>query len=124
MTAGQDATALLERLFASIDAMDTDGFLACIGEHGRFRYGSAPPVTGHAAIRAAVDAFFASVAGLEHRVTKHIADGRTLVAEGEVTYARHDGSEITLPFVNVFEVDSGLIFDYKVYIDIAPLYSA
>lgn len=124
MTAGQDASRLIENLFAAIDSMDIDGFLACIGDEARFRFGSAEPLCGHAGIRTAVDAFFASIAGLNHRIARSIADGPVLVAEGEVTYARHDGSDITLPFVNVFEVEGGLITDYRIYIDIAPLYSA
>lgn len=124
MTDEGDAQRLLDRLFAAIDARDMDGFLACIAEQGRFRFGSAPAVTGHDAIRAAVDAFFASIAGLRHDVQRHVSSERVLVAEGQVTYTRHDGSEITLPFADVFEIDEGLISDYRIYMDIAPLHSA
>jgi len=112
-----------EKLFASIDAMDTESFLSFIREDATFRFGSSPAVTGHAEIRAAVESFFSSFAALKHDLQRLIADGDTVVCEGEVTYSRHDGSTITLPFVNVFEVDDGLISLYRVYIDTGPLFA-
>jgi len=114
---------LFENLFASIDAMDTERFLGLIDADAIFRFGSATPVRGHAAIRAAVESFFASFARLRHVIKRQVADGNAVVCEGEVTYTRHDGSMITLPFANVFEVENGLISLYRIYIDIAPLYA-
>ena len=51
------------------------------------------------------------------------SSGPTLVCEGEVTYRRHNGTEITLPFTDIFEYDGDLIAQYKIYIDIGPLYA-
>ena len=112
------------KLFVSIDAMDTEGFLGFIAHDGEFRFGSSPPVHGHAGIRAAVEGFFSSFAALRHQLQRVVADGNAVVCEGEVTYTRHDGSAITLPFCNVFETKDGLISLYRVYIDVAPLYAA
>ena len=113
-----------EKLFVSIDAMDTEGFLAFIAPDGEFRFGSTPPVQGRAGIRAAVESFFSSFAALRHEPQRFVAQEDTVVCEGEVTYTRHDGGIITLPFCNVFEADDGLISLYRVYIDVAPLYAA
>jgi hypothetical protein len=93
-------------------------------EDGRFRFGSAPAVVGRPAIAEAVAAFFASIAGLRHHVPVFIVEGSTIVCEGETTYTRHDGSEITLPFANVFEIDGDKIRDYKIYADLAPLFAS
>jgi limonene-1,2-epoxide hydrolase len=112
-----------EKLFASIDAMDTESFLGFIQEDATFRFGSSPAVKGHAEIGAAVSGFFSSFAALRHDLQRLVADGNAVVCEGEVTYTRHDGSRITLPFVNAFEVDKGLISAYRIYIDIGPLYA-
>jgi len=112
------------KLFASIDAMDTGGFLGFIAAEGEFRFGSSPPVRGHAAIRAAVENFFSSFAALRHDLQRQVVQGDTVVCEGEVTYTRHDGSTVTLPFCNVFEVQDGLISLYRIYIDVGPLYAA
>ena len=104
--------------------MDTERFLGFIHEQGTFRFGSSPPVHGHAGIRQAVEGFFATFAALRHELTLLIRDGNRIACEGEVTYTRHDGSMITLPFANVFGLEEGLIGTYHVYIDIAPLYAA
>ena len=114
---------LLDRLFAAIDAMDTQAFLRCLDADATFRFGSASPVTGRAAVEEAVDGFFATIAGLKHALHKTIEDADTLVCVGDVTYTRHDASEITLPFANVFELSGGLISDYRIYADIGPLYA-
>ena len=114
---------LAKQLFAAIDRKDTEQFLSCIAPDATFRFGSAPAVAGHDAIGAAVGGFFDSIAGLSHEVKQTMSSGSALVCEGDVTYTRHDGSEITLPFVNVFEVADGLIAEYKIYIDIGPLYA-
>ena len=112
------------KLFVSIDAMDTEGFLGFVAPDAEFRFGSAPAVRGHDGIGAAVGGFFASIAALSHDLQRIVAQGDTVVCEGEVTYTRHDGSTITLPFCNVFETNDGLITLYRIYIDAAPLYAA
>jgi ketosteroid isomerase-like protein len=123
---GMYATALpeglLDRLFAAIDAKDAAAFAAFVSEDGIFRFGSAPAVNGRAAIQAAVADFFSTIDGLSHSVTRVWRDDASLACEGEVCYRRHDGSEVVIPFVDVFEFDGELISAYKIYIDIAPLY--
>ena len=113
----------LAELFERIDAMDADGFVEFLAPEATFRFGSAPPAVGRNAIREAVAGFFSSIAGLSHSLSRALGENDTLVCEGEATYTRHDGSEITLPFANVFELDSGLIAEYKIYADITPLYN-
>ena len=114
----------LDDLFAAIDAMDGERFVAFLTDDARFRFGSAPVVEGRDAIRAAVEQFFASIQGLRHHVSKVVESGNTLVCEGEVTYTRHDGTTIDLPFADVFETYAGRIAVYKIYMDISPLYAS
>ena len=52
-----------------------------------------------------------------------MTDGSTQFIEGEVTYTRLDGTEITLPFADVFEYSGQRIRHYKIYMDINPLYA-
>ena len=124
MSAGAVHAIDYEKLFASIDRMDVESFLAFIAPNGTFRFGSAPPVRGRAAIREAVGGFFESIAGLRHDVQRVVTDDGVAMIEGEATYTRHDGSRISLPFVNVFEFEGTLVSDYRIYIDIGPLYAA
>lgn len=110
-------------LFAAIDANDAAAFVAYLKDDAIFRFGSAPAVSGRSAIAAAVDGFFGTIAGCSHKVTKTLGNESTLICEGEVTYRRHDATEITLPFTDVFEYDGDLIALYKIYMDISPLYT-
>ena len=123
MTGSNTEDVNFEKLFASIDAMDTESFLGFIAEDCTFRFGSSPPVTGRDGIGASVNDFFSMFAALRHDLARIVADDRTVVCEGEVTYTRHDGSQITLPFCNVFEANAGLISLYRIYIDIAPVFA-
>lgn len=124
MNSAGAADSSIGGLFAAIDSQDGAAFVDYLADDAVFRFGSAPAVRGRAAIRAAVEGFFGTIAGLAHSIDKTIGDGNTLVCEGEVTYTRHDGSTIAIPFANMFEYRDGLIAEYKIYIDIGPLYAA
>lgn len=122
MTSSHAASAKTGGIFAAIDAKDATAFVGYLTEDAVFRFGSSPAVTGRDAIRAAVDGFFGTIAGCSHDVQNTLSDGSRLVCEGEVTYRRHNDTEVTLPFTDVFEYDGDLISQYKIYIDISPLY--
>lgn len=51
--------------------------------------------------------------------------GATTIAETEVTYSRVDGKEVSLPAVSIWSTrEDGLIVDYRVFVDIAPVHAA
>lgn len=124
MTSANTKTlAWMKGLFDSVDSKDTARFLSYLAPDAEFRFGSAPPVFGLEKTGAAVDGFFSSIGGCSHQLNNTWTADGTIACEGEVTYRRHNGSEITLPFVNVFEMAGDLISRYKIYIDIGPLYA-
>lgn len=123
MTKNRERQTRLRELFAAIDATDTDKFLTFLAPSAVFRFGAAAPAQGHAEIGAAVSGFFTSIAGVRHELTNVISDGERWVCEGTVSYTRHDGSGISLPFANIFEFDGELISGYRIYIEIGPLYA-
>ena len=110
-------------MFTAIDTKDGAAFVSYLTEDDIFRVGSAPPVQGRDAIQAAVEGFFETIAACSHDIANTLHQDDTLVCEGVVTYTRHDGSEIALPFTDVFEYEGSLIAHYKIYIDIGPLYA-
>ena len=109
MTSADARQALLDGLFAAVDAEDTERFLGFLTAGASFRFGSAPSEKGNEAIHSAVDGFFSTIAGLSHQLARVVAQDGVVICEGEVTYTRHDATEITLPFINVFEFDGDLI---------------
>jgi limonene-1,2-epoxide hydrolase len=123
MTIDDSTHRLLDDLLESIDEKNTDRFLRFLTDDAIFRFGSAPQVQGQAEIRDTVNEFFATIAGCKHKLNNILSDDGTIVCEGEVTYIRHDETEVTLPFVNVFELEGELISHYKIYADAGPLYA-
>ena len=123
MTVDDATHRFLDDLFESIDEMNASTFVHFLSDDAIFRFGSAPAVQGREETRAAVDAFFSSIAGCKHTLSRILADEGMLFCEGEVTYTRHDESEITLPFANVFELEGDHISHYKIYADSGPLYA-
>ena len=112
-----------DKLFASIDAMDTESFLGFIAENCTFRFGSSPPITGREGIRASVNDFFSMFAALRHDLDRIVAAENGIVCEGAVTYTHHDGRSVSVPFCNVFEADGGQITLYRIYIDMGPVFA-
>jgi hypothetical protein len=114
----------LDEMFAAIDAKDTEGFLRHLAPGARFRYGSHPPAVGIDAIRAGVDGFFAAIHSSRHRLDRRWLLDDVAVVEGEVTYRRLDGREVTVPFLDVLYTRDARVHDYRIYIDPAPLFAA
>ena len=110
-------------LFATIDGKQASRFASYLSEDGEFRFGSTPAVHGRANVAAYVDAFFGMIGGSKHELVRTWQGADTLVAEGLVTYTRLDLSQVTLPFVNVFDMRGDEIARYLIYIDNAPLFA-
>lgn len=113
----------LAGLFAAIDGKDAERFASFVAPDGVFLFGNAPPVAGRSAIRDAVAGFFASIRGLTHRVDDVSVDGPLVWSRGLVTYVRHDGSQLAVPFCNCFEMRGDLIARYQIFVDASALYA-
>jgi len=110
-----------EELFATIDQLDSESFVSYLTEDAQFIYGSMPPVQGKEAIRNFTSEFFGSLAGIGHNLLRTWVVENTRLCEGEVTYDLPDNRKITLPFMNVFDMEGEKIREYKIYVDPSPL---
>ncbi len=113
----------IESLFNDIDKMDADKFASYLEEDVSFRFGNAPVVTGKKAVRDAVDGFFKSIKGIRHKKLKMWVHTDSVLYQGIVTYTRHDGTEVTLPYLNVFFLNGEKIKEYLIYMDVNPLFA-
>ena len=117
----QDPTA---RVFSTIDAAQPDAIADLLTSDGRFVFGNAEPLVGRDAVTAGLAAFLASIAGLRHKLVNVWQVGADTIAEAEVTYQRHDGRSVVIPVVSIWKTDNnGLIVDYRVLGDLAPVYA-
>jgi limonene-1,2-epoxide hydrolase len=110
-------------LLGAIDAMDVDGLVARLADDASFRFGNSAPVIGREAVRNAVSGFFATIGGLRHELLARCTEGNMTVLETAVTYTRLDGADVTVPVVSVLRLDGHLVADYRVYVDLAPVYA-
>ena len=51
-------------------------------------------------------------------------DGAATIVESTVTYTRKDGSTISLPVVTIYRGEGELIDDYRIFMDVAPLFAS
>jgi ketosteroid isomerase-like protein len=112
-----------QAIFAAFDAKDLAGLAALVTDDVRLQIGNADVVEGKAEFTRALAAFFASVAGFRHTVTNVWSDVDAVITELKVHYTRLDGIELTLPCRNVFRIRDGAVADYRVYMDINPVYA-
>jgi ketosteroid isomerase-like protein len=109
-------------IFAAIDGKDVGAFLGFLTPDAEFRFANNPSAHGHETIGALVGGFWSAIGGSRHRFIRAWEDADTAACEGEVTYTRHDGSTLTVPFVNVFYLRDGKIARYLIHIDNSALF--
>lgn len=114
--------AWIEHLFQSIDDRNPEAFLAFLSDDVSFRFGNAEPAIGKTRVGDVVRGFFGSVQSLRHDVIETWEQQGTVICHGVVTYARHDSSILRVPFANIFKLDSDLIKEYLIYVDVSELY--
>lgn len=116
--------SLATAMFADVDRMNADAFAGHLAEDVIFQFGNAPQVHGRTAVRDAVAGFFAGIAGLRHRVIGVWEGPESAVIQQAVEYIRLDGRKLTLPCVNVLRYRSEQVIDYRIYMDVSPVFAA
>ncbi len=117
-------TELIDALFSAIDRMDAVGFVSHLTDDARFVFGNQPEVRGGDAIRAAVQGFFDLLGGVSHSIGAVVESSGLVALEGTVTYRRNDGSTLSLPFADFLFFRDGRVSDYRIYIDVTPLWAS
>lgn len=114
---------LVKRLFAAIDKKDADAFVSFLTEDAAFYFANAPVVKGRESIHNAVAQFFSALKGLQHSIQEIWESGSVVICEGKVKYTRINGSELTIPFADIFRMEGDLIKDYRIYMDASLLFT-
>ncbi len=109
-------------LFAIVDSMNGGGLAARITENGIFRFANIPGVQGREAIAAFLDNFFASIKAIRHDQLESWQSGDTRFATGRVTYTRHNGTSMSVPFANILKMKGDLVDEYLIFVDASGLY--
>jgi ketosteroid isomerase-like protein len=110
-------------LFADVDRMDAKAFASYLAEDCVLRFANADEVVGREAIEAAIAGFFTTIEGLSHRIIEQWEIDDTTIVQNEATYTRTDDREVTVPAVTIYRRSADLIDDYRIYVDLAPVYA-
>lgn len=113
----------LTAMFAAVDVFDLDTFLTFLSPECELRFGNAPSIYGHEAIRQAIGGLFAGIKGISHQNLEAWVNPDTTICSGHVTYVRHDDSTLTVPFAVIFRLDRDLVRQYLIYVDNSQLFA-
>lgn len=114
-----------ESIFALIDSMDSAGFAGLFAQNATLTFGNGEPMVGRDAIATGSAAFWTNIAGLRHRIINQWVFMHDSIAETAVTYTRQDGNEVTVPAVSIWRAETdGLIGNYRIFVDLAPVFAA
>ena len=115
--------AWVQTLFQALDAFDANTFASFLTDDAIFVFANAEPVKGKQTIRDYVAQFFTSIAAIHHNVIETWAVPDAIISRGIVTYTRHNGTQLQVPFANVFRLRNERIQDYLIYVDNSQLYT-
>ena len=113
----------VKEIFADIDSMEPDKFIAHLTEDVVFRFGNGDPVVGRPAVRDAVAGFYTSIGGMTHHLLKSYDVEETTITQVDVEYERLDGKSVITPNVDVLVFDGDKVKNWQIYIDLAPVFA-
>ena len=110
-------------VYEAVDSKDERRLARFLTENCTFVYANSEPVIGRENIAESSKNFLALIAGIKHQLLDVWAFDDVIVSRLEVTYTRKDGSTLTVPAVTIWRVRNEQIDDYRIYIDVAPLFA-
>jgi ketosteroid isomerase-like protein len=116
-------TTSTSELLRDIDSKDAKAFASHLSENCVLRYANGPEVVGRDAIEESIAGFFTTIKALKHDVVEEWNVDDATIIQFDVTYTRHDDAQVTVPAVTIFRRGDDLIDDYRVFIDLTPVYA-
>jgi hypothetical protein len=111
-------------IFQIIDSMDPQRFADRLTPDAKLTFANNPTMVGTDAIVAGCGYFYGTIKALHHTIRSQWQQGNDTIVELSVTYDRLDGQIVTIPVVSVWSTNTdGVIDDYRVYFDLAPVYA-
>ena len=112
-----------DSLFDDIDTMEPERFTQHLAEDVVMRFGNGDPVHGREAVGRVWGEFCAGIDGVHHDLVQRWVHADATVVEARVTYTRQDGQRVTVPVVTIYRAAGPLIEDYRVFLDLSPVFA-
>jgi ketosteroid isomerase-like protein len=122
----QSRAAIVRAMFAAVDGRDAEGLIGFLTDDIVLVFAHNAPVEGKQAFDTTNRQFMSAIGGIRHEIHdlwQAAEDPDVVIARMTVHYTRLDGSGISLPCCNVFRMRGDLIADYRVYMDINPVFA-
>lgn len=117
-------TETVEAFVAHWNSGDMEAMYALCAENVTWHNIPMEPITGVAAMRAAVDGFMAPVERCEWEILAIAANGNTVLTERVDGFHLKGGHKAALPVMGTFEIDGdGKIANWRDYFDMAQFQS-
>jgi uncharacterized coiled-coil protein SlyX len=71
----------------------------------------------------AIAGFFSTIKGLSHHIVEQWDVDDTTIVQTEATYTRLDDRRVTVPAITVYRRGGDLIDEYRIFVDLAPVYA-
>lgn len=113
----------VSEVYEAVDSRDEQRLARFLTENCTFVYANNDPVVGRANVAEYSKKFMALIAGIKHQLLEVWAFDDVIVSRIEVTYTRKGGSTLTVPAVTIWRMRDRQIDDYRIYIDVAPLFA-
>lgn len=110
-------------LYANIDAMRLDEFVAGLTPDVEVVVGNNPAMKGRQAVKEGIGGFWSTIEGLKHNVVNVVEGHGLTFLEAKVDYRRKDGRQVTIPVVSVLERKGELVGSLRIYLDVTPVYA-
>ncbi len=110
-------------VYEAVDSKDEQRLARFLSENCTFVYANSDPVVGRENIAESSKNFMALIAGIKHQLLDVWTFDDVIVSRLEVTYTRKDKSTLTVPAVTIWRMREWQINDYRIYIDVAPLFA-
>lgn len=113
----------LAPIFADIDAMQPEKFVAHLTEDVIFQFANNDPSQGRESVQQAVEGFYQTISGMTHHIRNVFHDGDVSIAQIDVEYVRQDGKHVTVPNADILTFEGDLVKDWRIFIDLAPVFA-
>jgi ketosteroid isomerase-like protein len=126
MTDTQSRAGMIRTMFAASDSGNIDGMLSFLTDDVLLFFGNGGAVRGKAAVKAQARQVTSRLKGVRHEIHGiwQVGDNADVViAQMTVHYTRLDASTVSLPCCNIFRLSGDLIADYRIYMDISPVFA-
>jgi len=121
-TAARPREAFIREMFGVVDRQDSTTFLTYLTPDAVFSFGNMPPARGGPAIAAAFDGFCQSIKSLQHAYVRFFDQDDVWIVEQIVHYVDQWDRRHSLPCVNILRFADDKVADYRIFMDVSPLF--